>query len=148
MTRTKYNQLVSQAMTQGELVEHTTTESPFSCGEDVEVSVYEIEGFRVVFKDNTFAYMMQFGVVIHNEDLTEFDVDEMQDSELEQLIKDAQRTLKNRQLAEAKKAIAKFEQAWNELKQFGEVRLRVNATGETHFHTTVDKLRIDVLPLN
>lgn len=148
MTLDKFNYIVSHAYQMGQIVKTETTQPPF-CLEEVTNEMVDFEGYRVCYQDKHFLWMEEIrtGLPIKEQDCTAFDVQSMNDNELTQLVKDAQKVLRQREIEQANIAINEFNKAWQKLKAFGEVRLRVSATGEKHFHTTVNKMTIDILPL-
>lgn len=149
MTIDKFDEIVAKASTQGKLMREWQEEAPFSA--DLTTNeIYDFQGVRVCYQNNRFFWMEEneTGKIIKREDCTTFDIASMSIDEIYQLTNDLQKEVKKRQVEQATKAIDKFNQAWQELKQFGEVRIRVSATGEKHFHTTVNKLGLEFLPFN
>lgn len=148
MTVEKFNHLVHNGYTFGVVVERKNVVPPFSCGNEVTNEIVEFEGYKICYQDKSFLWMTdKEGNAIKREDCTMFDVNEMDDEQLALLMADVKKTLKKRQLEQASKAVFEFNKAWNKLKEFGEVRVRVSATGETHFHTTVERLSLEIMPL-
>lgn len=148
MTTKQFDRIASEARLQGKLIYDGAIEPCSSNGENEHEEIFEFEGFNVIYRDGEFLTLEDATTkeVIKRGDCTEYRVDDMTNEELEQLVKDAQKVIDNRQKAEARKAIREFETAWKKLQMFGEVRMRVSATGESHFHSTVDKMRISILP--
>lgn len=148
MTVTKYNELINKAPYNGKLIEDKMVSPPF-CLEDVHLQVFSYDGYKVAFHDGGFLWMEEEATdkAIQKEDLTSFDVEEMTDAQLALLIRDANKIIGKRQKEKAQEAINQFIKAWENLQRFGEVRLRVEPKGEKHFHTTVDKLKLEVLRL-
>lgn len=142
MTLERFNYIVDHAYQMGRIAS-----SQFHANE-VHNEIVEFEGFNVCYQNKGFLWMeTKEGKAIKKEDCTIFDVEEMSDFELEQLMKDAQKVMKKRQIEEATKAMDEFTRAWEKLKQFKEIRIRVSATGEKHIHTTVERLGLEFLPL-
>ncbi len=147
MTIAKYNRIKNRAFQAGKLITREPFQGPFSLEEQVK-EIFEFEGYKVCFIDGFFNWMTdENGCSIDEKDCVENELENLTNEQLQQMVLDAQKILKQRDEEQAKIAIAKFEEAWKEFKKFGEIRLRVNATGEKHFHTTVDRLTIQVLPL-
>ncbi len=147
MTIAKYNRIKNRAFQAGKLITREPFQGPLSLEEQVK-EIFEFEGYKVCFIDGFFNWMTdKNGCSIDEKDCVENELENLTNEQLQQMVLDAQKILKQRDEEQAKIAIAKFEEAWKEFKKFGEIRLRVNATGEKHFHTTVDRLTIQVLPL-
>lgn len=148
MTIEKFRHLVNHGYQQGKILTATHETPPF-CVNEVLNEIVEFEGFQICYQDQKFLWMKDAdGKAIKEEDCTFFNmVEELDNYQLALLIKDAQSVMKKRELEAATQAIEQFNKAWNNLKKFGEVRMRVSATGEKHFHTTADKLKIEFLPL-
>lgn len=146
MTLDKFDWLATQACKVGKFISKCTVSG---WGSEEEEEVYELEGFLVTYRDDRFFWMNdKNGNSIRREDCTTFNVSDMSNDDLKKLVSDVQKVIKKREMEGALKAINEFTTAWDQLKKFGEVRVRISATGEKHFHTTVDKLGIEFLPLN
>lgn len=84
---------------------------------------------------------------VEQKDCTAFEVGEMSDEDLTKFIAEARKELKERQNKEVQEAINNFAEAWKKLKQFGEVKLNVKTVGVGEYVTRVDRLTLEVLPL-
>lgn len=149
MLISKFDEIVAKARTQGRLLREWQEEAPFSA-DLTNNEIYDFQGFRVCYQNNKFFWMEENETsrIIKREDCTTFDVEQMSTEEINQLASELQKEIKRRQVEQATKAMNKFKQAWNELKAFGELGIRVSATGERHFHTTIERLELDFLPFN
>lgn len=146
MTIEKFRHLVNNGYRDGKIITATHETPPFALNEVLN-EIVEFEGFQICYQDQHFLWMKDAnGKAVKEEDCTFFNVEEFDNYQLALLIKDAQRVMKEREVEAAKQAIEQFENAWKRLKEFGEVRMRVDATGEKHFHTTVDRLKLEFLP--
>lgn len=149
MITAKYNELINIAPRKGKKIKDKTFWPPFGL-EEVHLEVFSSDGYEVAFHDGKFVWMKEeaTGKIIQEQDLTSlFDVERMTDTQLALLISDANKVISKRQREKAQEAVNQFVKAWENLQQFGEVRLRVEPVGEKHFHTTVDKLKLEILKL-
>ena len=148
MTTERFRDLICSAAIKGKLVKREKVFLPFGC-DDAENELYEIEGYHVMLQDHKFLWMEEIatGKTIKEEDTTKYDIAGMTNTELDRLIKDAQKVMRQREIEDANKAIDNFMKAWQALKPFAEIRIKVSATGEKHFHTTIERLDLEVIPL-
>lgn len=147
MTIDKFRHLVGNGYQKGKILTATHETPPF-CVNEVLNEIIEFEGFQICYQDQKFLWMKDAdGKAIKEEDCTLFDVEELDNLQLALLIKDAQNIMKKRELEEAQKAVDEFERAWKRLSKFKDVRLRVQAEGEKHYHTQANLLKLEVLPL-
>lgn len=149
MTIQQFNHLRMDAHLYGTCVSQQEASHGFSCELGETETIFEFEGFKVCYVGNDFLWMEEIatGKVIKEQDCTKNDLEEYSISELEQIINDANKIIKQRQNAEAQIAIDNFVKAWKELQKHEQVRMRVNGN-KTHFHEHVNNVTIQIMPLN
>lgn len=151
MTRELYNKLIKEAQKRSQPSERLEVEQPFSCGTMDTVFLYHVDHYTVKSVNGEF-----IGIVDNHtqefftyEKTTVFDFADYDENELEKLIKEAKAEAVKRQQMKIQDKIDGFNQAWQMLKQFPKVRMRVTIKGKdgTHQHCEIGDLELQVLPI-
>lgn len=149
MTVTEFNRIAHDAHIYGILLDRHTREPLFGCGEEIQVTSYEFQGFICEYEDSEFSSMTnkETGEIIKRENCTTHNLDGYSINELQQIVEDAQKLIKYEQNKKAQVAIDNFIKAWQELQKYQQVRVRVQGA-KTHFHDTVNNVKLTILPLD
>lgn len=147
MTIQKFWELVNLGQIKGKLVK-TEHDCSSSSGHDILLEVFELAGYKIIYQNHRFLCMKEIATnkTIMERDCTSFEVENLDNDKLEQLIKDAQKVLKQREQEKAQEAIENFIKAWKELKHFKDVGLHVMLDDKSHYQTTVGQLKLGILP--
>lgn len=148
MTIQKFWELVNLGQVKGKLVK-TEHDCSSSSGHDIQLEVFELAGYKIIYQNHRFLCMKEIATnkTIMERDCTRFEVENLDNNELEQLIEDAQKVLKQRTQEEAQKALDNFTKAWKELKHFSDVGLQVMLDDKSHYDTTVGRVDLGIFPL-
>lgn len=147
MTKTRFDYLVNNACACGCLVDTSIvmiTNNP----ECMATKTFHFEGFAVTYQEGHFLALqdLKTGKYICENECTTVEVQEMRDQDLQELIAEAQKELKARELKRVKTVKKVLGETRKQLRGYGDVRLCIEADGRAPFNTTIGQLRLKALP--